>query len=80
MSAVKRITCAEAVQRLYEYLDGEGSTENIEEIEIHLENCRRCCDRFTFEEALWRTVKTKGSQAQCPADLKVRVLELIRQY
>ncbi len=80
MSEIKHINCSEAVARLYDYLDQEGPKASLEEVNQHLEICRHCCDRFTFEVALWKEVRNKGQQACCPESLKSRVKDLLSRY
>lgn len=80
MSAAKQISCGEAVARLYDFLDREGSAASVEEVERHLNMCRHCCDRFAFEVSLWQVVKTKGQEACCPEGLKAKVQQLLIKY
>lgn len=80
MSHVRNIDCSQAVARLYEYLDREGSDASIEEVEHHLELCRRCCSRFNFEITLWTVVRSKAQEVRCPESLKMRVKDLLTRY
>ena len=43
------ITCAEAIRRVYEYLDGELDAGWTERVHEHIEVCRRCYPYFDFE-------------------------------
>jgi len=80
MSQVKHISCAEAVSRLYDFLDKEGAQDSLEEVEKHLDLCRHCCDRFSFEATLWNVVRKKGSENKCPESLRKKVAALLEQY
>ena len=73
MSHHKLISCAEAVARLYDYLDREGPDAAIEEVEAHLDICRYCCNRFAFEASLWKVVSDRGKEGKCPDSLKLRI-------
>jgi anti-sigma factor (TIGR02949 family) len=73
------ISCQEALQRLYEYLDGELAAEDTEEVRHHVEICARCYPevRMTSElkEALERA---RQGQPCCPDGLRDRVARLLR--
>ncbi len=71
------ITCEEAAQRLYEYLDGELSTDDYDKIKLHLELCRNCCQRFEFEEILHTIIRDKAKSDKLPSSLKDRILKEI---
>ncbi|MDX1395146.1 MAG: zf-HC2 domain-containing protein [Gemmatimonadota bacterium] len=43
------ISCAEAVEKVYEYLDGELDAGWTERVHRHIEVCRRCYPYFNFE-------------------------------
>ena len=56
------IDCNEAVRRMWAYVDhalGRGPTE---ELETHLETCRRCCGELEFSRHLKEMVAAKGSE------------------
>lgn len=80
MSAQKQISCDEAVRRLYDFLDNEGAGASIEEVDVHLDICRSCCDRFAFEATLWKVVRRVGSDCHCPASLRLKVHTLLARY
>jgi anti-sigma factor RsiW len=50
------ISCAEAVRRLWEYLDGALDTADRVLVEEHLGRCRRCCGELEFAHELRRTL------------------------
>lgn len=80
MSHQNKITCEEAVSRLYEYLDKEGSSAALDEVETHLDVCRHCCSRFAFEANLWQVVRSKSQESRCPDSLKDKIKNLIVEY
>jgi len=43
------VGCAEALDRLYEYLDGELSGDWNEKVRAHVERCKKCYPYFNFE-------------------------------
>jgi anti-sigma factor (TIGR02949 family) len=46
------ITCAEAVRRLWDYLDNQLLPEHSAALEEHLSFCRRCCGELEFATEL----------------------------
>lgn len=48
------IPCAEAVRRLWDYLDATVEGPDRDEVEQHLSRCRRCCAELEFAQELRR--------------------------
>lgn len=67
------ITCAEAVKRLWEYLDGELPDEHRAAVEEHLGFCRRCCGEAEFAEELRGFLARKAAE-EIPEDVRGRLL------
>jgi anti-sigma factor (TIGR02949 family) len=57
---------------LYEFLDGELTTERRAYIEYHLNGCPQCFSAFDFEAEL-RIVVRSRLQAEVPSELMERV-------
>lgn len=72
------ITCAEAVQQLWEYLDGMVAESDREAIEEHLSFCRRCCGELDFAEEL-RAFLAQPDEPDLPADVKARLLATLNE-
>lgn len=66
------ISCADAVNRLWAYLDGEISPDDAGAVERHLERCRRCCGEAAFADEL-RTLLARSTEAVVPADVSARI-------
>ncbi len=64
--------CADAVDVLYEYLDGELTPQRRTEILAHLEACAPCFDAFEFEHDL-RTVIASHCRTEVPEKLRNRI-------
>jgi anti-sigma factor (TIGR02949 family) len=72
------MSCDEAVQVLWEYLDRELDHALRERVRNHLEQCRHCRSQYTFEGHFLRTV---GSVVEAPIEttaLRERILEALR--
>lgn len=65
-------TCQEAITSLYEYLDGELTTERREHIQQHLDDCSPCFEAFDFEAEL-RIVVSQKCRDEVPGSLKDRI-------
>ena len=74
------ISCQEALERLYEYLDGELTPESAQEVRRHIEICDACYPevRFTteFRDAVHRAAQ---GQPVSPDSLRQRVAELLEK-
>ena len=76
-SALDMITCQEALERLYEYLDGELVPTETGQVEAHFRMCQRCYPHLQFERSFLQAVRgCDGGGA--PDELKSRVLEALR--
>lgn len=63
------ISCSEAVEQLWDYLDREVSPQDRAAVEEHLAFCRRCCGEVEFAEEL-RGLLTAASRVELPADVE----------
>lgn len=68
--------CAEAVRRLWEYLDGGLDHADHEAVDAHLSWCRRCCGELALAEELRRLLRTKTRSA-VPRDAEERLERFI---
>jgi mycothiol system anti-sigma-R factor len=64
--------CQEAIQTLYNFLDGELTDRRRHEIQQHLEECSPCLEAFDFEAEL-KIVIARKCRDQVPANLRDRV-------
>jgi mycothiol system anti-sigma-R factor len=69
--------CADAVHRLYHYLDGELTVEKRAAIQHHLDACLPCLEAFDFEAEL-RQVIAMRCRDQVPDELRQRIADAIR--
>lgn len=73
------IPCDEALERLFEYLDGELEGRAREEVEKHLEVCRRCYPRLQFEKSFMEAVRRARSGEGAPPELRNRILTVLEK-
>jgi anti-sigma factor (TIGR02949 family) len=69
------IDCLEALDRLYDYIDGELTPARAGEVRRHLALCAPCLKVSTFETAWVRFLEARTRARHAPADLRKRVLE-----
>ncbi len=73
--------CEEVVKKLYFYLDHEILTEEERrEFEEHLEKCRQCCQKFQFEQQLWRLIRENGLMESIPDTFLNRIENVIARF
>lgn len=65
--------CREAVEALYEFLDGELTEAKRQRIQAHLDDCSPCLEAYDFEAELRLVVKTRCEES-VPQSLKDRIL------
>jgi mycothiol system anti-sigma-R factor len=73
-----KMTCQEAINRLYEYLDRELDNAAATEIENHLDLCRLCCDHFEFEQKMKELVHNSCLSEKAPQILKDKILNRLK--
>lgn len=66
------ITCAEAVEQFWAYLENEVTKETRDQLEEHLTFCRRCCGEVEFAEEL-RNFLTSAARPALPDDVERRL-------
>lgn len=64
--------CAEAVEKLYPYLDSEMSRVDQFKVRWHLRKCEPCAGAFSFQEGL-SVVITEALAEDCPPDVVRRL-------
>jgi anti-sigma factor (TIGR02949 family) len=72
------IDCTKVLHALYEFLDGELTSERRQHIELHLNGCPHCFSAFDFEAEL-RIVVRSRLRAEVPADLRRRIVAALER-
>jgi mycothiol system anti-sigma-R factor len=70
--------CAQALARVYEYLDGELSPADLEQIRDHIDDCGPCLRQYDLDTALKALVR-RSCQESAPADLRERIMVKITE-
>jgi len=72
------ITCQEALDRLFEFLDGELEPEWMERVRGHIAICRHCWPRFDVERVFLDHIAARGLAPTRSRRLERRVREILR--
>lgn len=79
MKDKETISCEEALERVFEYLDHALDESDHCDIEDHLSKCRSCYSRVEFERRLKEHLHEIGSE-KAPSSLEDKVRQIIQQY
>jgi anti-sigma factor (TIGR02949 family) len=74
-SGADPITCMEALERLYEYLDGELETVSAEQVAEHFRICKKCYPHLQLEKSFHEAVHGVQSGEVCPEEVRQRVMD-----
>lgn len=66
------------IVRLYEYLDGALSLEDLKDVREHLEHCEDCTREYDLE-CIIRSVVRRSCQEVAPDTLKTRIMMRISE-
>lgn len=72
------ITCSEAVQRLWGYLDATVGQKERAAVEEHLSLCRRCCGEMEFAVEL-RRLLAESVRRDIPDDVMRRLNQALKE-
>jgi mycothiol system anti-sigma-R factor len=67
------ITCAEAVEQLWAYLDDALAADDRAALEEHLGFCRVCCGEVEFAQEL-RGFLARSASEELPDDVRARLI------
>jgi mycothiol system anti-sigma-R factor len=70
------ISCAEAVEQLWAYLDGSLASEDKAALEQHLGFCRVCCGEVDFAQEL-RGFLARSAAEELPEDVRARLISTL---
>ena len=71
----RQIDCQEVAELLYEYLDGELTSQRADEVKAHLADCSPCTALRTFEEAFVQFLEARTRARGAPETLKRQILD-----
>ena len=66
--------CADALDRLWEYLDAELGAPDAETVRAHLAECEGCLEEYDVDVVV-KTIVRRGCQEAAPEALRLRIHE-----
>ncbi|MET0788229.1 MAG: mycothiol system anti-sigma-R factor [Cellulomonas sp.] len=66
--------CADALDRLWEYLDAELGAPDAETVRAHLAECQGCLEEYDVDVVV-KTLVKRGCQEAAPDSLRIRIHE-----
>ncbi len=66
------------IVRLYEYLDGALTVQDLKDVREHLEHCKECTEEYDLE-CIIRSVVKRSCQEIAPAALKSKIISRISE-
>lgn len=70
------ISCSEAVEQLWDYLDREMTARDRGAVEQHLAFCRRCCGEVEFAEEL-RALLASAADVELPTGVEAQLTAVL---
>ena len=67
--------CDAVIERLYEFLDGELTSDVDAQIRDHLGKCRKCYPHFRHEEVFLRFLERRAQIEKAPPSLRRRIFQ-----
>jgi mycothiol system anti-sigma-R factor len=67
------------LNRVYEYLDGEMTSDDCDKIRVHLEECGPCLGNYQLDEALKALIRRSCGCEPAPESLRARILVTITE-
>ncbi len=69
--------CSEVLHRIYEYLDGEMSADDVRRVATHLAACGPCLAEHDLDAAMKQVVRRSCASEEVPAELRMQVVRRI---
>ena len=77
MDPTSHAKCADAVEWLHHFLDGELDGVRMSDVRSHLDDCLTCLEAFDFEAEL-RQIIARKCRDQVPETLRIRIVMAIQ--
>ncbi|HET6966674.1 MAG TPA: mycothiol system anti-sigma-R factor [Ornithinibacter sp.] len=69
--------CSEVLHRIYEYLDGEMSADDVRRVASHLSECQPCLAEHDLDVALKEAVRRSCTGDVAPAAVRLQIIQRI---
>lgn len=71
------LSCQEALEWMYEFMDGELPDADAEKVDRHFQKCTACYPHLKLEENFRSRLRTAVGEARVPDDVRNRVMGLL---
>lgn len=71
--------CIDALEQVYDYLNGELTEEQAAVIRVHLEACPPCLRHYALEQAVKRLIGRSCCEERAPETLRIQIVTRIRE-
>jgi mycothiol system anti-sigma-R factor len=68
----ERLSCREAIEQLWAYIDQELEPSTSEQVRAHLERCQHCFPQYDFQKAFCAFLAAK-CRDEAPPELRRRI-------
>jgi anti-sigma factor (TIGR02949 family) len=72
------LDCQSVMRQLWDYLDGELTSERMEAIRAHIAMCARCYPQYEFERTFLTAVAASRKEHSDPERLRTTLLDALR--
>ena len=72
-----KLSCEEALERVYEFMDGELDPTEAGHVEEHFRICTCCYPHLRLEECFRARVRAALGESEVPESVRIRVRELL---
>lgn len=72
------VPCAEAIRRMWDYLDNALSPEDYAKVEEHLAFCRQCCGELEFARELRAFLRSHAVE-EIPPNVRARLERFVEE-
>jgi len=69
--------CSEVLHRIFEYLDGEMSADDVRRVAAHLGECQPCLAEHDLERTLKAVIRRSCAQESAPMTLRMSIMQSI---
>jgi mycothiol system anti-sigma-R factor len=74
-----RLSCRDAIEQLWAYIDQELDPGTSDQVRAHLERCQHCFPQYDFHRAFCEFLKAKCRE-EAPAELRRRIfMQLLKE-
>ena len=67
--------CSEVLHRIYEYLDGEMSSDDVKRVAAHLAECQPCLAEHDLDRAVKDAVRRSCVDSAAPQAVRLQILQ-----